>query len=154
MLFSSCGVFGAFSGCFREKLNKRPGLLGRPHCKGVRFSEVFLPCAGIFLSHAFLRFFFLSHAYHTETGNSRSAVVEGGRAAGRKFPVFLGGTRNIIRARAINQKPPGLALHRRALRRTAGLVFLLVFWGALAGACQWHGVGGLAFFFCVIHRHH
>ena len=33
-----------------------------------------------------------------------------------------------------------LALHR-ALRRMAGLVFLLVFW-VLAGACQRHGVGG------------
>ena len=30
---------------------------------------------------------------------------------------------------------------RRALRRMAGLVFLLVFW-VLAGACQRHGVGG------------
>ena len=43
--------------------------------------------------------------------------------------------------------PPGrrqqhhiLTLHR-ALRRMAGLVFLLVFW-MLAGACQRHGVGG------------
>ena len=33
-----------------------------------------------------------------------------------------------------------LTLHR-ALRRMAGLVFLLVFW-VLAGACQRHGVGG------------
>ena len=33
----------------------------------------------------------------------------------------------------------GSALHR-ALRRMAGLVFLLVFW-VLAGACQRHGVG-------------
>ena len=30
----------------------------------------------------------------------------------------------------------------RALRRMAGLVFLLVFW-VLAGACQRHGVGGV-----------
>jgi hypothetical protein len=30
---------------------------------------------------------------------------------------------------------------RRALRRKAGLVFLLVFW-VLAGACQRHGVRG------------
>ena len=37
------------------------------------------------------------------------------------------------------QSPPK-TLHR-ALRRMAGLVFLLVFW-ALAGACQRHGVGG------------
>ena len=37
-----------------------------------------------------------------------------------------------------------MALHR-ALRRMAGLVFLLVFW-ALAGACQRHGVG--VFLFC------
>ena len=35
---------------------------------------------------------------------------------------------------------PSLALHR-ALRRMAGLVFLLVFW-VLAGAFQRHGVGG------------
>ena len=33
-----------------------------------------------------------------------------------------------------------LTLHR-ALRRMAGLVFLLVFW-VLAGACKRHGVGG------------
>ena len=33
-----------------------------------------------------------------------------------------------------------MTLHR-ALRRTAGLVFLLVSW-VLAGACQRHGVGG------------
>ena len=33
-----------------------------------------------------------------------------------------------------------MALHR-ALRRMAGLVFLLVFW-VLAGACKKHGVGG------------
>ena len=38
-----------------------------------------------------------------------------------------------------------LTLHR-ALRRMAGLVFLLVFW-VLAGACQRHGVGG---FYCAI----
>ena len=38
-----------------------------------------------------------------------------------------------------------LALHR-ALRRMAGLIFLLVFW-VLAGACQRHGVGG---FYCAI----
>ena len=37
-----------------------------------------------------------------------------------------------------------LALHR-ALRRMAGLVFLLVFW-VLAGACQRHGVGGFLSF--------
>ena len=37
-------------------------------------------------------------------------------------------------------RPPPSALHR-ALRRMAGLVFLLVFW-VLAGACQRHGVGG------------
>ena len=36
------------------------------------------------------------------------------------------------------------ALHR-ALRRMAGLVFLLVFW-VLAGACQRHGVGGFLLF--------
>ena len=36
--------------------------------------------------------------------------------------------------------PVGSCLHR-ALRQTAGLVFLLVFW-VLAGACQRHGVGG------------
>ena len=35
----------------------------------------------------------------------------------------------------------GLTLHR-ALRRMAGLVFLLVFWALVAGACQSHGVGG------------
>ena len=35
---------------------------------------------------------------------------------------------------------PPATLHR-ALRRMAGLVFLLVFW-VLAGACQRHGVGG------------
>ena len=34
----------------------------------------------------------------------------------------------------------GVTLHR-ALRRMAGLVFLLVFW-VLEGACQRHGVGG------------
>ena len=37
--------------------------------------------------------------------------------------------------------PRALALHR-ALRRMAGLAFLLIFW-ALAGACQRHGVGGV-----------
>ena len=46
--------------------------------------------------------------------------------------------------------PPELTLHR-ALRRMAGLVFLLVFW-VLAGACQRHGVSG--FSKSVIHHHH
>ena len=40
----------------------------------------------------------------------------------------------------------GLLTPHRALRRMAGLVFLLVFW-VLAGACQRHGVGG---FYCTI----
>ena len=42
----------------------------------------------------------------------------------------------------------GLALHR-ALRRMAGLVFLLVFW-VLASACQRHGVGGFIVQFIII----
>ena len=42
------------------------------------------------------------------------------------------------------KQPPFSTLHR-ALRRMAGLVFLLVSW-VLAGACQRHGVGG--FLFC------
>ena len=38
-------------------------------------------------------------------------------------------------------KPSWFSTLHRALRRMAGLVFLLVFW-VLAGACQRHGVGG------------
>ena len=42
-------------------------------------------------------------------------------------------------ARSTSRSRPSL---HRALRRMAGLVFLLVFW-VLAGACQRHGVGGV-----------
>ena len=45
--------------------------------------------------------------------------------------------------------PPPSALHR-ALRRMAGLVFLLVFWArVLAGACHRHGVGGFVVKFII-----
>ena len=41
-----------------------------------------------------------------------------------------------------NDGPASKLALRRALRRMAGLVFLLVFW-VLAGACQKYGVGGM-----------
>ena len=46
------------------------------------------------------------------------------------------------------ERKRALALHR-ALRRIAGLVFLLVFW-VLAGACQRYGVGGFIVQFIII----
>ena len=95
---------------------------------GLVFLLVFWVLAGACQRHGVGGFL----SYNSPSSRTASRPVGGGCGQGR--------ARRMVRHDLWYPELASLTLHR-ALRRMAGLVFLLVFW-VLAGACQRHGVGG------------